>query len=256
MVMGKIWYPDSETFVSLFGLAGRSGLDSERVWARLELLGSDFHAEDEAFLAPSPYVLSPVVAARFTLSAYAKALEKNDRHELLGMLDPVERSWQIVRSLQASSTPLFMPTEETSNIYDPDFAPETRIFDCVLRVCSYNHNHSPKAVEVALKVLEVAQKKGFLTKPGICTRILKLICNSRDVAQRAKLINHVCQVVMDEDPQLLKKNFGKYAGRQIAYIRSIHPQLYDEYLSELDMKYKFIDEVDDGKDEEGDSDVL
>jgi hypothetical protein len=254
MVMGKIWHPDSETFVSLFGLAGRSGFDSERVWARLELLGSDFHAADEAFLTPSPYVLSPDVAARFTLNAYAKALAKNDRHELLGMLDPVERSWQIVRSLQASSTPLFMPTEETSNIYDPDFAPETRVFDCVLRVCRYNH--SPKAVEVALKVLEVAQKKGFLTNTGICSRILKSICNSRDMAQRAKLINHVCQVVMDEDPQLLKKKFRKYAGRQIAYIRNMHPQLFDEHLSELDMKYKFTDEVDDGKNEEGDSDLL
>ena len=247
MVMGKIWYPVSVTFVSLFGLAGRSVLASERVWARLGLLGSDFHAVDEAFSTSSPYVLNPVVAARFTLNAYAN-LAKNDQ-QLLGGADPAERSWQIVRSLQASSTPLFMPREETSNIYDPDVAPDSRVYDCILRVCCFVN--SPKALEVALRVLEVAQQEGFLTKTGICTKVLKSICNSRDMAQRAKLINHVCQLVMEEDPQLLKKNFGKYAGKQISYIRNMYPQLYDEHLSELDMKYKFSDEFYDKNEEDG-----
>jgi hypothetical protein len=148
-----------------------------------------------------------------------------------------------------------MPTEVTSGIYDPDLAPDGRTYLLVLQTCC--RVKSAKAIEVALKVLDEAREKGLLLKSGVSGNILKAVNNSQNMVERAKLTAHVCTVILQEHPELLKKNFGRLARKQFSYFRNVHPQLYEEWLSELDVKYRLSgeDEGDSDLDEEGDTDT-
>jgi hypothetical protein len=235
MMLQNVWFPSSQTFFHLFRLSTHSGSESDHVRTRLEACRSlddappCKHDADSSILSSS-YPLSPVKAAKFALNGWMATAEKNGGEVPQGEPDPCDRAWNILSSLRIASSPLFLPAETVSDIYDLGSAPDISTYILVLRICG--RVRSKKSKEVTMKVLDIIEQEGNILEGSICKTLLRAINNSSEMEHRVIMTKRVYELVA-KDEEVLTRSTQRTFESQVGYFRRQHPSLYKKHLAHL-----------------------
>ncbi|KAL3916893.1 MAG: hypothetical protein SGILL_004969 [Bacillariaceae sp.] len=236
MMIDNSWFPLSDTFYITFRLALHSGNDADRVRTKVEACrfvhGSVGNDVDDPSIAGMVYPISPVKAAKFALNAWVETVENSGGEILPGDPDPSERAWDILRSLQIASAPLFLPAEAVSDIYDLAFSPDASSYILALKICG--RSKSKNALAVAMRILDAVEREGIIMKGSVCVSLVRAINNSSDIEQRIKGTKRVYLLVANKDA-ILKKSIRETFEKNLSYFQNVHQPLYEEEFGELDL---------------------
>ncbi|KAL3912925.1 MAG: hypothetical protein SGILL_006696, partial [Bacillariaceae sp.] len=244
MMTESVWIPNSDTFYNLFRLTAHSGPDAERVRTKLEACafmnsGNEIADGEGSQSSSFPHPLYPSKAAKFALNAWVETAKANDGDAIPGQPDPAERAWDIIRSLQIASTPLFLPAEAVRDIYDLGSAPDASTYILALQVCS--RVKSKNSLAVALKILDAVEKEDNLMT-RCCATLVTAVNTTSDIEQRIQATKRIYELATKNDP-ILKQSLRKVFSKQIGYFRNVHHSLFQEHFGDMDLSQLDFDEV-------------
>lgn len=238
MVLTKPWWPTSEIWHSLFGLAS-DGPQVDQVLRKHELCS----------VITGEYALGRLTTTKYALDAWAKTSRRMAQNKASveesydGSPLPVERAWQLFQSLHTYSTPYFFGNDPqmVRHLYNPEDAPDHAVYLLVWQICAHC-----KSWETAWKVYKIAQEQrargGLFFLSRTYAAFFRCLVHCPDEDQRRALAQQVFDEALEND--------------QIGIsLQGILKRSYPELYKQLEETQKLVGSDSDDSQEGSDSDA-